>query len=345
MTRGTDGNRGARAGHDASTEPARSRTPGKRRPPEAPPDVAGEPGDLEATRAVFAALPSAAARLAAARFLAAGIREADAVAPDSWVPTVRDAVVRLNVGQVAVLTILPEEISFAITSRPRGLAFAGGVTRAPWGPSPAFLSAARGCEIVCAAPAALASSLPRWGEPFLAFVRAAAAAKRGSPFRHAFREGVLRYLETQLGEALPSALGVAAGRERAAVSNRSSEDYFEGAIVRLTADVYERDPRVRRACIEHHGDACAVCGLRMSEAYSSVREGFCHVHHLEPLSEAGGEHEVDPIVDLRPVCPNCHAAIHARVPALSIEEAQAAMRSRRAGTVGAREADTAASES
>ena len=34
------------------------------------------------------------------------------------------------------------------------------------------------------------------------------------------------------------------------------------------------------------------------------------VHHLTPLSEIEEEYEVDPINDLRPVCPNCHAIIH-----------------------------------
>jgi 5-methylcytosine-specific restriction protein A len=38
------------------------------------------------------------------------------------------------------------------------------------------------------------------------------------------------------------------------------------------------------------------------------------------LSEVGNEYRVDPIRDLRPVCPNCHAMIHRRIPAYSIEE-------------------------
>jgi predicted HNH restriction endonuclease len=38
------------------------------------------------------------------------------------------------------------------------------------------------------------------------------------------------------------------------------------------------------------------------------------------LSEIGGEYIVDPVADLRPVCPNCHAVLHRRIPAYSIEE-------------------------
>ena len=37
----------------------------------------------------------------------------------------------------------------------------------------------------------------------------------------------------------------------------------------------------------------------------------------------GGQYEVDPIKDLRPVCPNCHAVLHRRIPAYRIEEVRA----------------------
>lgn len=215
MVGGRAGQRGGHTGEGASARRVATHTVGKRGKVEAPQDVASVLADVAATRAIFAALPNSDARRAAARFLAAGIREADAVAPGSWVTTVREGFVRLNVGQVAVMTILPEEISFAVASRPRALPFGGGMTRAPWGPGAAFMSAARDCEIVCAEPETLAASLPRWQAPFLAFVRAAAAAKRGSPFRRAFREGVLRYLEAELAAPLPQ--GLAAGAPRASV--------------------------------------------------------------------------------------------------------------------------------
>jgi predicted HNH restriction endonuclease len=47
------------------------------------------------------------------------------------------------------------------------------------------------------------------------------------------------------------------------------------------------------------------------------------VHHLVPLSEIGEEYIVDPIKDLRPVCPNCHAALHLGGTCRTIEELQA----------------------
>lgn len=48
--------------------------------------------------------------------------------------------------------------------------------------------------------------------------------------------------------------------------------------------------------------------------------GFIHVHHINQISDIGKEYEVDPIKDLIPVCPNCHAMIHSKRPAFTIEE-------------------------
>jgi type I restriction enzyme R subunit len=38
------------------------------------------------------------------------------------------------------------------------------------------------------------------------------------------------------------------------------------------------------------------------------------------LSQIGHEYRLDPIADLRPVCPNCHSMLHKKRPAISIEE-------------------------
>ena len=45
-----------------------------------------------------------------------------------------------------------------------------------------------------------------------------------------------------------------------------------------------------------------------------------HVHHLRELASLGEEYEVDPIKDLRPVCPNCHAILHTSSPAMTITQ-------------------------
>jgi len=100
----------------------------------------------------------------------------------------------------------------------------------------------------------------------------------------------------------------------------------EGSIIHVAANVYERNPDARRVCVESYGYNCAACGFNFGKIYGDIGEGFIHVHHLKPLSEIGGEYIVDPIKDLRPVCPNCHAMRHKRIPAYSIEEIQAVIR-------------------
>jgi 5-methylcytosine-specific restriction protein A len=94
----------------------------------------------------------------------------------------------------------------------------------------------------------------------------------------------------------------------------------EGAWYQVLVNAYERNPVARRLCVAAHGTSCAICGLSFGETYGKVAEGYIHVHHLRPLSEIGSEYEVDPVEDLRPVCPNCHAVLHRRVPAYSIED-------------------------
>jgi hypothetical protein len=102
----------------------------------------------------------------------------------------------------------------------------------------------------------------------------------------------------------------------------------EGAVCRVTVNAYERNPEARRRCIAHYGTDCYVCGINLGQAYGLVAEGFIHVHHLRPLSEIGAEYVVDPERDLRPVCPNCHAVLHRRTPAFSLDEMRALLQNR-----------------
>jgi len=51
-----------------------------------------------------------------------------------------------------------------------------------------------------------------------------------------------------------------------------------------------------------------------------VGRGFIHVHHINPIAEIGHEYNINSIKDLIPVCPNCHAMIHSKRPAFTIEE-------------------------
>ncbi len=95
----------------------------------------------------------------------------------------------------------------------------------------------------------------------------------------------------------------------------------EGAKKSIVVNAYERNPKAREECLQHYGTDCAVCGFNFGEAFGELGEGFIHVHHLTPLSSIGESYDVNPIQDLRPVCPNCHAMLHRKKDAvLSIEE-------------------------
>jgi 5-methylcytosine-specific restriction protein A len=97
------------------------------------------------------------------------------------------------------------------------------------------------------------------------------------------------------------------------------EEFVEGAQIKVTINAYERNMKARAACIAHHGCKCAVCGFDFVEAFGLLGEGFIHVHHLKPIGQIGRKYRIDPINDLKPVCPNCHAMIHRAKPALTIQ--------------------------
>jgi 5-methylcytosine-specific restriction protein A len=97
-------------------------------------------------------------------------------------------------------------------------------------------------------------------------------------------------------------------------------DYVDGATTQVLVNRFERNPKARSECIKHYGAICSVCDFDFSEAYGPIGEGRIHVHHLKELSEVKHAHLINPIKDLRPVCPNCHMMLHSTRPALSIDE-------------------------
>lgn len=101
---------------------------------------------------------------------------------------------------------------------------------------------------------------------------------------------------------------------------KSEEVLIEGAVRQVLVNAYERNPVARARCLEAYGYKCIACNFDFGAAYGKDAEGFIHVHHIKPLAEVGGQYEVDPIEDLRPVCPNCHAVIHMVNPPRSIEQ-------------------------
>lgn len=86
----------------------------------------------------------------------------------------------------------------------------------------------------------------------------------------------------------------------------------EGAKTRVEVNRYERSGWARSACLEHYGPQCQVCAVDFEERYGELGRGYMHVHHVIPLHQVAKtpNYQVDPIADLRPVCPNCHAMLH-----------------------------------
>lgn len=108
-----------------------------------------------------------------------------------------------------------------------------------------------------------------------------------------------------------------------------AEHYTEGGVQRVIVNRYERDADARRKAIEHYGARCQVCGFDFEVVYGAIGEGFIHVHHTVLLSQIGKSYVVDPVNDLKPVCPNCHAMLHKRLPPYTIDELRDIMKAAR----------------
>lgn len=73
---------------------------------------------------------------------------------------------------------------------------------------------------------------------------------------------------------------------------------------------------------------CEVCGFDFKEFYGEPGEGFCEVHHLQPLSKADGKINTE-LKDLAIICSNCHRIIHRSDPMPSVEKLSKSLRRKR----------------
>lgn len=101
-----------------------------------------------------------------------------------------------------------------------------------------------------------------------------------------------------------------------------SETLEEGKRKSVMVNVYERNPIARKQCIAHYGVQCQVCDMDFQRSYGAVGKDFIHVHHIKPLHEIQHDYVVDPIQDLIPVCPNCHAMLHRKENGASLSIGQ-----------------------
>jgi hypothetical protein len=146
--------------------------------------------------------PDPAVRAACGERLAQSIRHAHGRADASWEVTMFADRIRLNVGQVAVLTLSSDEIvvlfraPFKMKVDERF-----SVDLDPTNPAYPAVPVDSG---VCRFTPADLKAVPRtlW-TAHESFIDAAADAKKVSPFKKSFSDGVLRHVETLLGRALP----------------------------------------------------------------------------------------------------------------------------------------------
>jgi 5-methylcytosine-specific restriction protein A len=107
--------------------------------------------------------------------------------------------------------------------------------------------------------------------------------------------------------------------------DESVEGLSEGAVSQVQINRYERSRYNRSLCVNFHGDKCRICGFDFSKKYGDIGTGFIHVHHITPVSKLGSDYIIDPINDLIPVCPNCHAMLHKKDPPYTMEEIKGMM--------------------
>lgn len=102
--------------------------------------------------------------------------------------------------------------------------------------------------------------------------------------------------------------------------------YMEGSAKQVIVNAYERNSKARQACLAKHGYDCSVCGFNFAAVYGELGDKFIHVHHLKEIHTIKEEYVVDPIHDLIPVCPNCHAMLHRKSPPYTLQELRTILR-------------------
>jgi predicted HNH restriction endonuclease len=111
--------------------------------------------------------------------------------------------------------------------------------------------------------------------------------------------------------------------------------YIEGALRNVVMKGHERSPKARQACLKHYGYNCYACGTNLYTRYRGLSSEFIHVHHEKPLGTTSGPREVDPVADMKPLCPNCHGVIHSRKPPYSIAQLKEMLREETQGSFAA----------
>lgn len=130
----------------------------------------------------------------------------------------------------------------------------------------------------------------------------------------------LRALSKTTGDYFQERLGLVSSDFVSYPGEDLLEDIKEGQSRAVLVNKYERNRKLREQCISYYGAQCMICNFNFGRIYGPKGNGFIHVHHLNPLGNKQEEHSVDPIKDLIPLCPNCHAMVHTRKNPYSVED-------------------------
>lgn len=176
---------------------------------------------------------------------------------------------------------------------------------------------APGCETCDMSFSDIAETYPALLPAHEAAIRVAARSRRQPSTTKDHSPGLIVFLAQELGVQLPQPEYLDTPLESAPSIPEeipADEEFEEGSVTQVLVNRYERDPAARAKCVEYYGTSCFICGLALADQYGAEVQGLIHVHHLTPLSSVGERTSVDPVGDLRPVCPNCHAVIHSTRP-------------------------------
>ncbi len=148
------------------------------------------------------------------------------------------------------------------------------------------------------------------------FVDKVAITKGGKPFSAIFKksnfQGLIDYAKSKYSERQD----VKNANDIGEIELRYIEGYRE---IRQIND-YGRNRAARDKCLEYYGAKCAICGFDSKSAYGISITEIIHVHHIVAIAGTDKAHSIDPVKDLIPLCPNCHAIIHSKKPNYTVDE-------------------------
>ena len=84
----------------------------------------------------------------------------------------------------------------------------------------------------------------------------------------------------------------------------------EGIIHQVHITRHERNYKLYQLCLLYHGYVCQVCGIDFEKVHGEPSKHFIEMHLLNPIADTDGEHVLDLVNGLIPLCSNCHSMIH-----------------------------------